>query len=133
VPSEYQSELKGVKFSVSLKNATVENVLLKFPLMLRPSIGDVVVTLEPFGDESMCSRTFTVPDNRLAINDSMLIDKDKQIYDVRSLFQAKGIKFPPGTSAVYTVPAKTLTVVLVYPEEIIHVDELLVFGFKSTK
>jgi hypothetical protein len=133
IPHEYQSQLKGIKFTVNLKNATVEDVLLKFPLMLRPYVGDLVVTLEPNNGDSMCSRTFTVPDNRLAINDSMLIDQDKQTYNVRSLFQAKGIQFPPGTSAVYTLPTKSLTVVLVYPEEIIHVDELLVYGFKDIK
>ncbi len=101
--------------------------------MLRPSVGDFVVTLEPHPWDAIYSRTFTVPDNRLEINDSMLIDKDKQIYDVRPLFQAKGIKFPPGTSALYALPLKSLTVTLVYPDEIIHVDELLVYGFKDTK
>jgi len=133
VPREYQQELKDIKFSVKLKNATVEDVLRKFPMMLRPSIGDFVVTLEPYSGDGAYSRTFNVPDNSLAINPSMLIDKDKQIYDVHSLFQAKGIQFPSGMSAFYNLPEKKLTVVLVYPEEIIRVDELLVYGFKNVQ
>ncbi len=63
----------------------------------------------------------------------MLIDKNKQLYDVRPLFQAKGIKFPAGMSAIYNLPAKTLTTVTVYPEEAIHMEELVVFGFNSGK
>jgi hypothetical protein len=117
---------------VKLKNATVEDVLDHLP-MVGATIGDFTVDLEDSWGDRIYSRTFHVPDNVLAINPSMLIDKDRQIYDVKSLFEGKGIKFPPGTSAVYVLPAKTLAVILIYPEDIIHVDELLVFGFKAHK
>jgi len=124
-------ELDSIKLDVKLKHATVEQVLHSIP-MCRVDVGDFVVELEPEGDEEMWSRTFNVPDNVLPINPSMLTDKRKQIYDVRPLFEAKGIKFPPGTSADYDLPAKTLTVILPDSEEIIHVDRILVFGFKNS-
>jgi hypothetical protein len=125
--------LRGTpNISVKLRHATVENVLERFP-MTEISIGDFVVTLCGMGDEKMWSRSFHVSDNVLAINPSMLVDKDKQIYDVRPLFQAKGIGFPPGAQAIYTLPAKTLTVVFLNDEDAIRVEELLVFGFKNVK
>ena len=127
-----QRELRFKKISIKLKDATIPEVLQQFPFTAY-SVGDFVVSLRTENETGLSYRTFTVPDNRLAINDSMIIDKDKQTYDVRVLFEAKGIHFQPGTSAIYTLPAKSLTVVQVDPEDIIRIDELLVFGFKSLK
>jgi len=131
--NQVQPELKAKKFSVKLSQATVGDVLTKIMHYtgIGYSISDFVVVLDMTGGDGAYTRTFAVRDNLLAINPSMLIDRDKQIYDVSSLFKAKGIQFSPGESAVYTLPAKSLTVVLDYPEEIIRVDELLVFGFKD--
>jgi hypothetical protein len=130
--NENGSDLDSLRFSVKLKHATVSDVLQHFP-MVRADYGDFVVELRRVGCEDAYSRTFIVPDNVLAINPSMLIDKKKQIYDVRPLFQAKGVKFPPAAQAVYSLPAKSLTVILVEPDEFLRVEELLIFGFKNVK
>lgn len=121
----------GRRFDLNLQNATVADVLSHLKLT-RYTIGDSTVTVEGQGDEEAWSRTFHVRDNALAINPSMLIDKDKQLYDVKSLFEAKGLKFPPGTSAIYDLPSKSLKVVTVDPEDLIRIDELLVYGFNHT-
>jgi hypothetical protein len=60
----------------------------------------------------------------------MLIDKDKQTYNVRPLLEAEGFKFPPAASATYVAPAKKLSIVTTDPEQLIQIDEFLVFGTK---
>jgi hypothetical protein len=130
--SENRSEVKALKFSVKLKHATVEDVLGQIP-MLHVTIGDFIVGLRFGGEDGLYSRTFSVPDNLLAINDSMILDRIQNTCDARSLFEAKGIRFPPGTSAVYSLRAKSLAVTSSDPEQIIRVDECSIFGFKGGK
>ena len=129
--AKHTPELDSIIVDLELKHATVQGVIDHLP-DVTDDIGDFVVTVRMGGDEEFYSRTFNVPDNLLTINPSMIVDKQKRTYDIRPLLELKGIHFPPGGSAVYDLPAKTLTVVLPDPEEIVHVDEILVFGFKRT-
>jgi hypothetical protein len=127
-----QPELESIKVNASIKLATVADVPDRIP-MIGFTIGDFVVGLRIESGDGLYVRTFDIPDNALAINPSMLVDKDKRTYDVSPLFEAKGVRFSPGASAIYSLRDRKLKVVSGDPEQIIRIDELMVYGFKYVK
>ena len=125
--------LRSRTYDMHLKRATIRDVINQLHALLRVSAGDFIVKLSMPGDEEMWERVYPVADNTLAINESMLIDKDKLIYNVRPLFETKGIKFPSGTCAIYDLPNKKLIIRAINEETLIRIDEILIFGFKTIK
>jgi len=123
-------DLHAMIFTVKLTDPTVADVLNQLP-MVGYTIGDFSIDLEDSWGDRMFSYTLHVPDNALAINPSMLIDGQKQTYDAKSLLESKGVRFPPGTSATYELPTKSLTMIMTSREDFVFIKELLVYGFKN--
>jgi len=92
------------------------------------SIGDSAIYIWHDDGEGLTRRTFMDVDGSFVhFKPDIAAVKTNQAYDVRDQLRAKGLKFAPGTSAVY-LPEKKELIVTNDPDQIELLDELLNAG-----
>ena len=109
------------RITLSLENVSVKEILSH---LLAYGVGDSVVSVWHDSGEGLSSRTFVLPRGCFLLGPSKPGDAQQREYDLRDQLAKRGVRFPPGTSAIYTPERRELKIVNSW-QEVNLVDEIL--------
>ena len=120
----FRTEDLSRRITLRLEDASVKEILER---LFEYGVSNSIVSVYYDHDrgEGLYSRTFILPDGLSLVGPIPPGKARERSYDLKSQLEARGVAFPPGTSATYFPEKSEVVVIATSPEQINRIDEIL--------